>query len=148
MTRRRWWTVAAVIVLAASVAAVFMWILPDRSTSDCEVVHQLVDYNQKHNEAIRAQSDPNGVTEASMSDYTAWASRLRAYAESIRDPGLSSRANHVAALADQTVTIVGQAREVDTQVPTSSPPPWVRRYADLNAMFKTEISAMARACSA
>jgi hypothetical protein len=150
MTRRRWWLVAVVALAAVAVmvAVVCVWVIPGQSGSDCETVHQLIDYNQTHNKAITAQSDPDHPSETPTSDYKAWATQLKTYANEIRDPQLASHAEQVAALADQTVSVVNEARDDTAQSPSSGPPAWVRKYAKLNAQFKSELSALETACPA
>jgi hypothetical protein len=150
MTTRRWYLVAAVAIaaVAAIVAIVFIWVVPDRSGSDCETVHQLIEFNKTHNQAITAQSDPNHPSETPASDYKSWATQLKSYADEIHDPQLASHAERVAALADQTVTVVNEARDDGAQSPPSEPPQWVKEYAQLNKQFKTELSALQTACPA
>ncbi|MDT5082605.1 MAG: hypothetical protein QOJ80_7242 [Mycobacterium sp.] len=150
MTARRWYLVAAVAIaaVAAIVAIVFIWIVPNRSESDCPTVHQLIAFNQTHNEAITARSDPNHPSETPTSDYKSWATQLKSYADEIHDPHLASHAERVAALADQTVTVVNESRDDAAQSPLSGPPPWVQEYAQLNKQFKTELAALQTACPA
>jgi hypothetical protein len=150
MTLRRWRLAAAVIlaVIVTIVAIVFIWVIPGGSASDCETVHQLIDYNQAHNKAIGTQSDPDQPSESPMSDYEDWASQLKAYAREIHDPRLVPHAEQVAALADQTLSVVRQARDDAAPTPTSGPPPWAQNYAELNAQFEKELSALEAACPA
>jgi anti-sigma factor RsiW len=149
MSTRRWYLVAAAIAaVAAIVAIVFIWVIPDRPESDCATVHELIDFNQKHNETITAQSDPSHPSETPASDYKSWATQLKSYADEIHDPQLASHAERVAALADQTVTVVNEARDDSTQSPLSGPPPWVQEYAQLNKQFKAELATLQTACPA
>lgn len=150
MTTRRWWITGAVTVtvLAAIAAAVFIWVVPGRSDSDCAAVRQLLDSNAAHDQAIIAQSDPDNPSETPVSDYRAQATQLKGFADEIADPGLARHAEKVAELADQTVGVVVESRDDANQAPVPGPPAWVQKYADLNSQFKTELAELVAVCPA
>jgi negative regulator of sigma E activity len=150
MTARRWWLagISAAVVIAAIVVVVFVWVLPNRSDSDCTTVRQLIQFNQAHNQKLTAQSDPNDPTETSLSDYESWAAQMRDFATEITDPQLAPHAQQVAELANQTVTVVREARDDSNQSPVSGPPPWVQKYAQMNIEFRKELNDLETACPA
>ena len=145
MNPRRWLLVG-VFVFAAAIALVGVLAIPGKTRSDCDIVRQMLDFNQAHNAAVTQMGSNNNPSEAPISDYQEWASQLTTYANEIQDGSLAQHAERMAALASQTVTIVGQARDDSSQPPVSEPPPWVRVYAQLNAQFKEEVSALGAAC--
>lgn len=146
MSPRRWFLVGAVVFFAAVIAIVGVSVLSGKSRSDCDIVREMLDFNQAHNAAVTQVGSNDNPTETPISDYQEWASQLKTYANEIHDGSLAQHAERVAALASQTVTIVGQAREDSSQSPVSEPPPWVRAYANLNVQFKEEVSALSAAC--
>ena len=89
-------------------------------------MRQLIEFNQRHNETLAANSDPNAPSETSLSDYEAWAAQLKTYAAEIADPQVAPHAKKVADLASQTVTVVKQARDDAAQSPQPGPPPWAQ----------------------
>lgn len=144
MSSRRWLLVGA-FVFAATVAIVVVLVMPGKTRSDCYTVRQMLEFNQAHNAAV-TQMGSNGPTETPISDYQNWASQLKTYANDVQDGSLAQHAERLAALASQTVEVVGQARDDPSQSPVSEPPPWVRAYAQLNTQFKEEVSALSSAC--
>lgn len=144
MSPRRWFLVGA-FVFAVAVAIVVGSLRPEENRSDCDTVRQMLDFNETHNAAI-TQTGSNGPTETPISDYRNWASQLKAYANEVHDGSLAQRAEHMASLASQTVAIVEQARDDGSASPGANPPPWVQAYAQLNAQFKAEVSALETAC--
>lgn len=146
MTAPRWWLAGVAALVAALIVGVSIWMTTKRSDSDCTTVHELIEFNHAHNQALTAQSDPNSRTETSISDYQAWAARLNGYADEIEDPDLKPHARQVADLASRTVTIVQQARDDAAQSPGPGPPPWVQEYARANDQFRDEIAALQKAC--
>jgi hypothetical protein len=149
MTARRWWiTGVGVVVVAAVVAVVSIWLVPDDSDSGCAKVRQMLKYHKAHNNAITARSDPDNPTETSLSDSQSWATRLKAYADDVADPRLAPHTHQVAVIAAQTVAVVEQARDDSAQSPVPGPPPWAQRHAQLNAQFRDELGALEQACPA
>lgn len=148
-TRRLWIASAsAIVAVAAVVAVIFIWVPPGTPNSDCTTVRQLLDYNQSHNDKLTAQTDADDTTETSLSDLKGWASQLRTYAAEITDPRLAPHADRLAGLADQTITVVEEARDGTAQPPPSGPPPWAQKYADLNVQFRSELGSLKTACPA
>lgn len=150
MTNRRWWIIGAIalVVVAAVATVVLVRVVPDKADTDCAKVHQLIEYNLAHNKAVAAQSDPDHMTETSLSDYRAWAAQLKAYSDGMVDPGLSTHARRLAELADQTVAVIALARDDAARSPVPGPPPWAKRYAELNVEFSSELRTLAQACIA
>lgn len=145
MSPRRWMLVG-VFVFAAAIAIVGALVIPGKTRSDCDTVRQMLDFNQTHNAAVTQMGSDKNPTETPISDYESWASELKTYANDVQDGSLAQHAERMAALASQTVEVVRQARDDGSQPPVSEPPPWVREYAQLNARFKEEISALSAAC--
>ncbi|KAA0095295.1 hypothetical protein CIW49_22725 [Mycolicibacterium sp. P1-18] len=145
MSSRRWF-LAGAFAFAAAIAVVVVVVIPDEAQSDCDTVRQMLDFNQAHNVAVAQVGSDKDPTETPMADYQEWASQLRTYANQVQDGSLAKHAEELAALASQTVTVVGQARDDGSRSPVSDPPPWVREYAQLNAQFKQEVSALSAAC--
>jgi hypothetical protein len=147
MMARRWWlfgAAAAAVVIAA--ALLFVWALPQNAGSDCASVHELVDFNRAHHEAVTAQSEMNENVEIPLSDYQDWASRIHEFAADISDPQLAPHARKVSDLAEQTVEIVKRARTDNTPPTAPGPPAWVQDYAKMNVEFDREMSALEQAC--
>ena len=105
----------------------------------------MLDFNRTHNAAVSKAGSTN-PTETPISDYQQWASRLKTYANEVHDGPLAQHAEHVAALAAQTVVVVGEAWDDGSQSSASGPPPWVRSYAEINKQFEEEVSALSSAC--
>jgi hypothetical protein len=147
MTARRWWLAGIGTVAFAAIAVLLcVWLLPDRSESDCTTVRQLIEFNQHHNETLAANSDPN--KETPPSDYEAWAAQLHTYATEITDPQLAPHAEAVADLASQTMSVVKHGQDDTAQSPAPGPPPWVQKYAQLDVQFRNELGALDKACPA
>jgi hypothetical protein len=147
MTARRWWLAGIGTVAFAAIAVLLcVWLLPDRSDSDCTTVRQLIEFNQRHNEALAANSDPNESTP--LSDYEAWAAQVGSYASRITDPQLAPHAKAVADLASQSLTVAKEGQDDTAQSPEPGPPPWVQKYAKLDVQFKNELGALDKACPA
>ncbi|MDT5063993.1 MAG: hypothetical protein QOK02_148 [Mycobacterium sp.] len=145
MTARRWWLAGIGTVAFAAIAVVLcVWLLPDRSDSDCPTVRQLIEFNQRHNEALAANSDPD--EETPLSDYEAWAAQVGSYAIKITDPQLAPHAKAVADLASQTITVVKESRDEAVQAPEPGPPPSAQKYAQVAVQFRDEINALNKAC--
>jgi hypothetical protein len=45
------------------------------------------------------------------------------------------------------VEVVGRARDDAAQSPVPGPPPWAQEYAQLNADFDAELTALKQACA-
>ena len=147
MTARRWWLAGmGTAALAAIAVLLCVWLLQDRSDSDCTTVRQLIEFNWNHNETLAANSDPN--KETPLTDYEGWAAQLGSYATKITDPQLAPHAKAVADLASQTITVVKESRDDAAQIPEPGPPPWVQKYAQLDVQFKNELGALDKACPA
>ena len=131
-------------MVAVVVVLLCVWLIPDRSNSDCTTVRQLIEFNQRHNEALAANSDPN---EAPLSDYEAWAAQLGSYATTITDPQLAPHAKAVADLAGQTVIVVKESRDEAVQTPEPGPPQSAQKYAQVAVQFRNEITALNTACT-
>jgi hypothetical protein len=149
MTARRWWLAGMGTAAFAAIAVLLcVWLLPDRSDSDCTTVRQLIEFNQRHNETLAANSDPNNPPETSPSDDEAWVARLGNYASKITDPQLAPHAKAVADLASQSLTVAKEGQDDTAQSPEPGPPPWVQKYAQLDVQFKNELGALDKACPA
>ena len=147
MTARRWWMAGMGTVAFAAIAVLLcVWLLPDRSDSDCTTVRELIEFNQHHNETLAANSDPNKETQ--LSDYEAWAAQLGTYATKITDPQLAPHAKAVADLASQTTTVVKESRDEAAQTLEPGPPPSAQKYAQVAVQFRNEIGALDKACPA
>lgn len=147
MTARRWWMAGTGTAAFAAIAVLLcVWLLPDRSGTGCTTVRELIEFNQRHNETLAANSDPN--KEIPLSDYEAWAAELGSYATKITDPQLAPRAKAVADLASQTVTVVKESRDEATQTLEPGPPPSAQKYAQVAVQFRNEIGSLDKACPA
>lgn len=149
MTTRWKWCIAAIVVavVAAGVGTI-AWFSTDRSVSDCETVQQMIAYNRSHSERIAAQSDAENPEETSLSDYSSWATEMHTYASKISDRNLAAHAKRAADLAEQSVTIVEESRDESNSTPLTTPPPWVRKYAEIDAEFRAEVESLSTACPA
>jgi hypothetical protein len=147
---RRWWILgsAAFAIVAAVVILILVSASPRQSGSDCAAVHQLVEYNKEHNRAVEPQLDAETPRETPLSDYQAWANHLKKYADEIDDPSAASHAAQLAALADQTVALVSEARDDFAELPLSEPPRWMQKYAKLGAQFDKEMASLKPGCPA
>jgi hypothetical protein len=149
MTARRWLMAGMGTVAFAAIAVLLcVWLLPDRSDSDCTTVRQLIEFNQHHNETLAAHSDPKNPSETPLSDYEAWAAQLGSYATKITDPQLAPHAKAVADLASETITVVKESRDEAAQTPEPGPPPSAQKYAQVAVQFRNEIGALDKACPA
>ncbi len=143
MSARRWWLVVAALATTVVVALAVVW-LTRPSTSDCATVREILSYNDDHSSMVARNTDG----ETPESDYQAWAAHLGELADEVTEPDLAEHANRVADLADQTVSVVRQARDDVTRQPETAPPPWVSDYAKLNAEFATEVHLLGQRCPA
>lgn len=149
MTTRWKWCVAAIATAVVAVGVgTIAWFSADRPVSDCETVQQMIAYNRAHSEKIATQSDPENPTETPLSDYSSWATEMHTYASKIADKDLAARAEKAADLADRSVSIVEESRNESNQAPLSSPPPWVQKYAEIDAEFRAEVDSLRAACPA
>lgn len=148
MTTRRWWLTGAAAALVVAIAvATGVWALRESSPSDCAAVREMIAYNQRYNETLRAALGSDEPTEPPLSDYQEWADTIGAYSERINDPQLAPRARAAAEIATRSVDIMTVAR-TDTSSPTAPGiPAWAREYAAMDADFTRELGALERACA-
>jgi hypothetical protein len=144
--QRRW----LLGLLAAAAATV---VIPACSSSapkdSCGTTHQMLDYNKSQTAAIGAKSDPEAGTQASTVDYQQWADQLKKYAGQISTPQTAGQhAQKAADLAGQTVTLVQQARNANSEPLEAQPPQWVQQYSDVQVQLNRELLALKDACPA
>lgn len=139
-------TLLTVAISAALISAVAC--STDHPASDCENVQQMIAYNRSHTEKIAAESDAENPSETPISDYSAWAAKMGEYASHIANPDLAAHAEKAADLAGQSVSIVEEARNDSNQPTRSGPPPWVKRYAEIDSQFRAELESLRTACPA
>ena len=150
MSRRAWWITGAAVVVAICVAvAVWAFVLPKGSQSDCSTVRAMIAYNKQHNEVIKSKTDLDAGKVPAVSDYREWAVHLRNLADQVRDPQLSTGAHKLADLADETVGVVQRSRSDTTGGPSdAAPPQWAQDAARVNQEFVAEQVDLDKACPA
>jgi len=147
MSTRRWWLVVAALATTVVVALAVVW-LTRPATSDCQTVREILSSNDDHSSMVARNTDGETPAETSESDYQTWAAHLGELADEVTEPDLAEHANRVADLADQTVSVVRQARDDVNRQPETTPPPWVSDYAKLNAKFADELHLLGQRCPA
>lgn len=150
MSRRAWWVIGAAVVVAVCVAvAVWVFVLPKGSPSDCSTVRAMMAYNKQHNEVIKSKTDLDAGKEPAVSDYQEWATHLHNLADQVQDSQMSTGAHKLAELADETVGVVQRSRSDTTSGPSdASPPQWAQNAARVNQEFVAEQVELDKACPA
>jgi hypothetical protein len=92
---------AGAVVLAAAGVSAWLLLRP-RPTSDCAIVHDMINYSQSENQRMR-ELIPNAVDEPQklVDAYQARETRMHQYAGQIHDPGLREKADAVVNLDDK-----------------------------------------------
>lgn len=153
MTRRGWWVVGSMAVVAAIAAAVSGILLSSRPVPECAIVRSMIDYNKQVNQEINDRTDAR--VETTESDYRQWATHLRDLADQIPDDerSLDEHATNIADLADQLVELYPRFRaESLSRPPLETDPPQLsqllREYSRMAKEFDDNLIALDSACPA
>jgi len=148
MSRRRWWIVGAIGVVAAIAVVAPGLELANRPASDCVVVRSMIDYNKQSGQDAHAQRE--GWGETASPDYNQWAGQLHTFAQQISDPSLEEHADKLADLADETAKLVPRAQADLSAMPRqpNELPPSAREYSRISKEFNDNLIALDNACPA
>ena len=91
MSRRRKLlaAVAAVLAVVAVAAGVLLYRSSHRPTTDCDIVHALIEDNNQFRDQMKRSAGQKDSAPASPDEYRAWAGRIKDYAGGISDPKLA-----------------------------------------------------------